>query len=579
MKDNKNSVFRLAVKTMKKLFSIHRIFSLTSLLVLLLLFLIVGILVLASVPPVSRDALTHHLAIPKLYLSQGGIRKMPGVLFSFYPMNLELLYMVPLYFGNDIVPKYIHFSFALMTAVLIFLYLKKRINIRYALLGGLFFLSVPIMVKLSITAYVDLGLVFFSTASLFFFLRWIEARFGLKDLILSAVFCGLALGTKYNGLIVFLLLALFVPFVYSRVEGSGRSASFRALKFSLIFMAMALLVFSPWMVRNYRWTNNPIYPLYQSWFQNRKMVLKPAGALQRRNSRPAAAEAHKKRVRVPLEHFSYRRIIYQESWWQIGLVPLRIFFQGEDDNPRRFDGKLNPLLLFFPLFAFWGWRRDPLNIRLEKGVFFFFVLFFILFAFFKINMRIRYIVPIVPPLIVLSIFGLARMEKIFPEKRKGLAKLAVAAGVAFYMGLNGHYVMSQFKYVDPISYLSGQKSREAYIEVYRGEFPVFDYANKNLPKQAKLLRVFLGNRIYFSDRKTIAGINLFYRALKDAGGPEKIAEGLKKKGITHMIVRHDLFDRWTADNLNDLQKQMVQRFFGEHARLLFFKNGYGLFQI
>ena len=39
----------------------------------LLIILVAAILILCWVPPVSRDALTHHLALPKLYLAHGGI--------------------------------------------------------------------------------------------------------------------------------------------------------------------------------------------------------------------------------------------------------------------------------------------------------------------------------------------------------------------------------------------------------------------------------------------------------------------------------------------------------------------------
>ena len=84
-------------------------------LVVLLSVLICCIIILSLVPPVSKDALTHHLAVPKLYLKHGGIYEIPDILFSYYPMNLELLYMIPLYFDNDIVPKFIHFSFALLS--------------------------------------------------------------------------------------------------------------------------------------------------------------------------------------------------------------------------------------------------------------------------------------------------------------------------------------------------------------------------------------------------------------------------------------------------------------------------------
>jgi hypothetical protein len=124
--------------------------------------LIIAIILLCSVPPVSKDALVHHLAVPKLYLRHGGMYEIPFMPFSYFPMNLDLLYLIPLYFGNDIVPKFIHFGFALLTAWLIFNYLKKRINTAYALLGVIFFLSIPIIVKLSITVYVDLGLLCFA---------------------------------------------------------------------------------------------------------------------------------------------------------------------------------------------------------------------------------------------------------------------------------------------------------------------------------------------------------------------------------------------------------------------------------
>ena len=103
--------------------------------------LIVSVALLASVPPVSRDALTHHLAVPKVYIQQGSMSEIPHMPFSYYPMNLDLLYIIPMYFGNDILPKYIHFSFGLLTACLIYVFLRKRLGTFYALFAVLFFLS------------------------------------------------------------------------------------------------------------------------------------------------------------------------------------------------------------------------------------------------------------------------------------------------------------------------------------------------------------------------------------------------------------------------------------------------------
>ena len=53
-----------------------------------LISLLVVISLLNTLPPVSRDALTHHLAVPKLYLQHGGMYEIPELFFSYYPMNL-----------------------------------------------------------------------------------------------------------------------------------------------------------------------------------------------------------------------------------------------------------------------------------------------------------------------------------------------------------------------------------------------------------------------------------------------------------------------------------------------------------
>ena len=91
------------------------VWCIKALLITLLAILVVSIVILSCVPPVSKDALVHHLAVPKLYLKHGGMYEIPFMTFSYYPANLDLLYLIPLYFGNDILPKFIHFSFALLT--------------------------------------------------------------------------------------------------------------------------------------------------------------------------------------------------------------------------------------------------------------------------------------------------------------------------------------------------------------------------------------------------------------------------------------------------------------------------------
>ena len=423
-------------------------YFLKGVLLFLLIAIIVSIIILSLVPPVSRDALVHHLNVPKLYIEHGEIYEIPSMPFSYYPMNLGLIYLIPLYLGNDIVPKLIHFSFALLTAWLIFQYLRRRLNNAYALLGVVFFLSIPIIVKLSITAYVDLGVIFFSTASLLLLLKWIETGFKLKFLVLSAGLCGLAIGTKYNGLIAFFLLTLFVPFLYSRYSQNKIGGLIRPVGYGILFFTVALLVFSPWMIRNYHWKGNPVYPLYNNW-------INPPPAPSKET---VSGQAEKK---GGLSLFTYRTMVHGEPWWQIALLPIRIFFEGKDGSGQYFDGKLNPFLLILPIFAFWRVREGPETLGREKKIFLVFVILFFAFAFFSTVLRIRYVLPIVPPLVILSAFGMKNVVEIIKGFRnlttRKMGSVVLGLTVMLLLAINVLYVVDQFRYVAPFSYLTGAR--------------------------------------------------------------------------------------------------------------------------
>ena len=547
----------------------------------LILFLIFSIILLSLVPPVSRDALVHHLAVPKLYLQHGGIYEIPSMIFSYYPMNLDLLYMIPLYFGNDIAPKFIHFGFALFTAWLVFDYLKRRLDSIYGLLGAIFFLSLPIIIKLSITVYVDLGLIFFSTASLLLLLQWLGNGFRLKFLIGSGIFCGLAMGTKYNGLVAFFILTLFVPFIYSRYAQGDKPGFLKIFGQGLIFLFIALSVFSPWMIRNYHWKNNPVYPLYNNFFN-------PPSVASSQNIIPLDSvnkKGDKKKSGPDL--FTYRSVIYHETWWQIALVPLRIFFQGEDRNFAHFDGALNPFLLLLPIFAFYRIKEESQYLRNEKKILLAFAVLFFLFAFFSTVMRIRYISPFIPPLVILSVFGTKNIIEIIKKFRTHTARQTgftlLALILTFFIVLNAAYVADQFRYVDPFPYLKKALSRNEYISKYRFEYPAIQYINNNLPTDALVLFIFIGKRGYHCNRKYIPDsvdhITNFIQIVKASDNPRKIWLGLKKKGITHLLVQIVFLKQWNNEIFTVEEQKLLQGFFDDCLTPLYSKNGVTVFAL
>ncbi len=536
----------------------------------LTLTLLVSIGLLAWVPPVSRDALTHHLAVPKIYLQQGGIVELPHIPFSYYPMNLDLLYMIPLYFGNDILPKYIHFAFAVLTAGLIFWYLRRRLSMPYAFFGALFFLSLPIIVKLSITVYVDLGLIFFSTAALIFLLIWTESTSAFRYLVLSAICCGLALGTKYNGLIVLVLFSLFIPFLYLRTERGKRFVQFKAIGHAALYVLVALAVYSPWMIRNTLWTGNPIYPLYNRFFQNEP------------SDDPGLPVEIKKQINYHVghsNHFVARRALFKESWGEIALIPVRIFFQGQDDQPQYFDGKLNPFLLMLSITAFVSIRRQSVSHRRELLILAAFVALFMLIAFLGTSARIRYIGPVIPPLVLLSAFGLHNFVNLFAERgRLFLGKVFLSAVVLCAFGMNALYVHNQFRSVDPFSYISGKVSRDAYITYRRPEYPVLTYANQFLAHNDAILCLFTGNRSYYSDKKLVFGENWFTQSVLTAASVEDIRADLFRSGYTHLFVNMDIVMQW-AKTFDRLDQAKITSFFNHYVRLLKHNHPFALYAI
>jgi len=557
--------------------------------------LIVAIVILSWVPPVSRDALSHHLAVPKLYLEHGGIFEIPSISFSYYPMNLDLLYIIPLYFGNDIVPKFIHFVFALLTAGLIFNYLKQRTDTVWALFGALFFLSLPVIIKLSITVYVDLGLVFFSTAAILMLMRWLESRFQINFLLFAAICCGLALGTKYNGLIVLFILTLFVPFAFisksknllnvnkPEYKSSSVKNQFKALGYGAFFCAIALLVFSPWMMRNYAWKGNPVYPLYHHVFNRQNMVVTdPVDGRNEIDSRLDHTPKSKSTV-TKWGSFAIRKVVYNESWWEIALIPVRIFFQGQDDNPKYFDGQLNPFLFLLPFFAFLQIKNNPPVLRTEKKIWALFSILFILYAYFQTDMRIRYIAPVIPPLVILATLGLQQittaLARRWPQRNNWVLPGAIFIMIAAIFVVNLSYIVRQFHYVAPFSYIGKKIDRDDYIARYRPEHTIYRYANKHLPDEVKILGLFLGNRRYYCDRDLRFGNNLFRKIIRGADSSTTILAQLQRRGFTHLLIRYDLFNRWAANQFDDNEKEILASFSRLSLKSLISEDGYGLFEL
>jgi len=516
-------------------------------------------------PVIDRDALIHHLAIPKLWLKNGGFYEIKWAIYSYYPMNVDLLYLIPLYFNRDFLAKFIHMGFGIGTALLIYYYLKNKLSRIAGLLGIFVFLSTPIVVRLSTEAYVDLGLVFFTTASILAFIRYRDGEYkNFKWLIISSVAMGFALGTKYNALIVWFFLSLAVVFVYSR-DTQEQWISFRN---GMIFFLISLFVFSPWLIKNIVLTGNPLYPLFQGFF-NTSSTTSQDGTY--------AIVSGSKYMGI----FQMRAAMYGEGFWETLLIPIRYFFEGKDNSYRYFDGVLNPVLIILLPFVFL--KRSFLH---DKIFYICFVAFILLMTSFLDQIRIRYIFTIVPILSILTVMGFMNIMSWAMSRSNQLKYIWSVAFLAVFiiiMSQNIFYIKDYYYTISPMNYVLGKESKDDFISRHVNSYPAMKFINTFTPENTRIRLIFLAGRGYYLERPyeddQSMGMNFIRGLIAAAGTDESFQDHIHSLGYTHLLVRMDVIRIFLQTNFSpDTGKLLLYRM-NKNMDVLFNKSGHTVCKI
>ena len=544
--------FYLSVRSRRLSFPRHssRFSPLELVLLALTAALVLAVLPLALTPPMVRDELIHHLAVPKLYLARGAIFEIKFLGFSYLPQNIDLLYMVPLAFGSDIAPRLIHMLLGLLTGLLVYFYLLPITSRAYALLGLFLYLATPLVVNLSRMAYIDHGSALYSTMALMAVLKWREEGFQLKWLIYAGVSMGLALGSKYNNLISLLLMSGFILYAYSK----DRKNLPGAIWAGAVFIVIAVAVLSPWLIRNYAWKGSPFYPLMESAVK-------------------AGASGRGFHVTNEMAPMVKRFLLYGESVFDIVLLPLRIFWEGADNSIQRFDGVLNPVFLVFIPLAFLRRRRADGAVRYLA----IYSLLFTVMAFLTVDLVTRYLLPVIPLIVILVTLGFRNLIK------SGSAGGVIGAALlSALIGFNAVYIGGLYKRYSPMSYLTGALTRDEYLAINLPDYDAVMYANRTLPEQARVLLLFTGDRGYYWEREYYYGDrlgNFLIGYMKNASDGAALAEKFTSSGATHLFLNNLLMEKFLDDNFDEAGLSVAADFFNSHTSRLYSSNGFTLFAI
>ncbi|MBZ5637176.1 MAG: hypothetical protein LAO51_00315 [Acidobacteriia bacterium] len=211
----------------------------------------------AFAPEPGWDALTYHLAIPERYLFANGIVVTPFSHLTAYPFLMEMLYVPALVLGGPSLATLLHFEFGALLLAAVSL-AANRFSRLAAILAPAVLLADPLFQRELSWAYNDLTLAFYAFLALVAF----EERSASSDrgsLRYAGVLSGICLLVKLHGALVLaaLLLMLWLP-PRRRVRATLLAGG--------VLAGWAVVVCSPWLVRNLVFTGNPVAPLLQSLF-------------------------------------------------------------------------------------------------------------------------------------------------------------------------------------------------------------------------------------------------------------------------------------------------------------------------
>jgi 4-amino-4-deoxy-L-arabinose transferase-like glycosyltransferase len=211
---------------------------------------------LALYPPTTWDATMYHLAYGKIYLENHAVVFTPYLRFPVFPQTNDMLFALAMLVGDDVLAQCVELLMMATLAAALVAFGARFLTRRAGWWAAAVFLGSPLVVRLGTVAYVDMGLALFAALASYATLVWLRERDD-RWLAIAAVSCGFAVGTKYTALFTLLVLAAVV---------AAASAARREFLRPVLFVAAAVAVCSPWLLRNAYYMRNPLFPFFFGTF-------------------------------------------------------------------------------------------------------------------------------------------------------------------------------------------------------------------------------------------------------------------------------------------------------------------------
>jgi hypothetical protein len=225
----------------------------------LMIAIFVWYLLLAGTPPRSGDAMRYHLAQLNDMVSHEGLEFRPYFHYNF-PMYFSTLFLPVYYFLGGIGMKFAHCIYFFLSVVMT-ISLCSKWRIKHPRILVVLFLLIPISYHEAHIVTNDWVLVFYILAGMFFLTSDKEAKRPFPIMVYCAFgSLGFALGVKYHAV---LFIPWFFLLAWKELSGIGIGRRVYYLLGALLVMS---IVASPWYIRNAVNVGNPVWPLLLDLF-------------------------------------------------------------------------------------------------------------------------------------------------------------------------------------------------------------------------------------------------------------------------------------------------------------------------
>ena len=463
------------------------------------------------VPPHQYDSLVYHLPLAANYAKAHGLVKTSWLFYSHFPQNGEMLFAVSLLLKSDILAQMFMWFSLFLSSWWIFEIARLEIPMEAVALSIVLLLTQSSVMLLSASSYVEPLVMLWTTAAVLSFLRWEEIRYASPDskawLILSAVFSGLALGTKYYAGIT---AAILGTALWGRVFFPKNSRS-QALKDAASFTLIVTFLFSPWMIKNWLWAHNPFFPFFNPLFKTSANAWNKGVA---QNYFNALAE--------------YRSGLNYAHWFDFPLMLLT--------NSLRFGRGMDVLgglgweILFWSLpLAVWFSRKNQFLRRLVS-----FSLIYIA-VWFLTGVVLRFLIVLCPLLCLLAGNALEKLKERLSPPSKIILTSAVSLIILTHLLL---FLFVNFGVFDAGQILLGLQSRTEYLSQRLLYYPCANYASQRSKRNDKIL-IMGEQRSYYAPAGSIASSifapNFLIEDSNSSSTEKELASKLAQKGVTEIL--------------------------------------------